>query len=88
MQNGHKKWYFEDMEAKVEQMKKGYVVLNAMRWMSKEDWSGHYTYQALLHVDIMKEFKVFARQIKEFCVDVGINFVEKWKGHACENFKK
>lgn len=41
-----------------------------------------------MQVDIKREFNVSAEEIKALSVDAGTKFVEKWRGPACDNFKK
>jgi hypothetical protein len=56
--------------------KQGYVILNAMRRVLKDVKLGHYTYETLMKVDIMKEYTIYTGEIWELIADAGKSFVE------------
>jgi hypothetical protein len=43
----------------------------------KNEQLGHYTYQALMEVDVVKKYKVFMKEIEELFMYVGTFFVDK-----------
>jgi hypothetical protein len=45
-------------------------------------------YEALMKVDIIREYIISASEILDFTIDAEMPFMKKWKGSACENFKK
>jgi hypothetical protein len=51
--SGRQLWYFVDFAVIAKQRKRGSAVLNAMRWMLKDDRPGQYTFEALMQVDIV-----------------------------------
>jgi hypothetical protein len=65
-----------------------YVVLNALRWILKDNKPGLYTYDALMKVDVVREYSIYIVKIRDLCADAGKSFVEKWKGLLCDSFKK
>ena len=85
---GRQHWYFDDIDAKVSEKKRQYAIMNAMRWMVKDERPGHYTFKALMQIDLTREHGISARKIQELAMDAGIAFVGRWKGLACETFKK
>jgi hypothetical protein len=86
--HGRQEWYFEDFVATVAMRTTAYAVLNALRWILKDNKPGLYMYDALMKVDVVREYSIYAVKIQDLCADAGKSFVEKWKGPACDNFKK
>jgi hypothetical protein len=41
-----------------------------------------------MQVNIVGKYKIFAVEIQDSTTDAGKMFMDKWKGPACENFKK
>jgi hypothetical protein len=70
-----------------EQRKRGSAVLNAMRWMLKDDMPGQYTFEALMQVDIVRAYDISPKELRDLVADVGKTFVDKWKGPACNDFR-
>jgi hypothetical protein len=54
----------------------------------KDNEPGLYTYDALMKVDVVREYSISAVEIQDLCADARKSFVEKWKGPACNSFKK
>jgi hypothetical protein len=81
-------WYFEDFVATAAVRRTSYVVLNTLRWVLKDNEPRLYTYDALMKVDVVREYSISTVEIQDLCADAGKSFVEKWKGPACNSFKK
>jgi hypothetical protein len=84
--SGRHLWYFADFAVIAEQKKRGSVVLNAMRWMLKDDRLGQYTFEALMEVDIVQAYDISSEELRDLVADAGKAFVDKWKGPACNDF--
>ena len=59
------------------QKKRGSAVLNAMRWMLKDDKPRQYTFEALMEVDIVWTYDISPEELRNFVADVGKAFVDK-----------
>ena len=56
-------WYFDDIDAKVLEQKQQYVVLNAMKWMVKDERLGHYTFKIVMQIDLTRELGILFLKI-------------------------
>ena len=77
--SGTQLWYFEDFAINIERKKQGHAILNAMRWVLKDDKPGQYTF------DFVQEYDISAKDIRDLVEDAEKLFVDKWKGLACNN---
>jgi hypothetical protein len=75
--SGRQLWYFADFAVIAEQRKRGSTVLNAMRWMLKDDRPGQYTFEALMEVDIIWAYDISPEELRDLVADVGKAFVDK-----------
>jgi hypothetical protein len=82
--SGRQLWYFIDFAVIAEQRKRGSAVLNAMRWMLKDDKPGQYTFEALMELDIVRAYDISPEELRDLVADAGKAFVDKWKGPACK----
>jgi hypothetical protein len=85
--SGRQLWFFADFVVLAEQRKRGSTVLNAMRWMLKDDKLGQYTFSTLMELDVLRMYDISVEEFKDLVVDAGKAFMEKWKGHACNDFR-
>jgi hypothetical protein len=85
--SGRQLWYFAYFAVIAEQRKRGSVVLNAMRWMLKDDKPGQYTFEALMELDIIWAYDISPEELRDLVADAGKAFVDKWKGPACNDFR-
>jgi hypothetical protein len=85
--SGRQLWYFTDFAVIAEQRKQGSAVLNAMRWMLKDDKPGQYTFEALMELDIVQAYDISLEELRDLVADAGKAFVDKWKGPACNDFR-
>jgi hypothetical protein len=74
---GRQEWYFEDFVATIAIRTTSYVVLNALRWVLKDNELGLYTYDALMKVDNVREYNISVVEIQDLYADAGKSFVEK-----------
>jgi hypothetical protein len=65
----------------------GSAVLNAMRWMLKDDKPGQYMFSTLMELDVLRMYDISAEEFKDLVADAGKAFVEKWKGPICNDFR-
>jgi hypothetical protein len=86
--HGRQEWYFEDFVATAAVRTTSYAVQNALTWVLKDNEPGLYTYDALMKVDVVCKYSISAVEIQDLCADARKSFVEKWKGPACNSFKK
>jgi hypothetical protein len=80
-------WYFANFAVIAEQRKRGSAVLNAMRWMLKDDRPRQYTFEALMELDIIWTYDILLEELRDLVADAGKAFVDKWKGPACNDFR-
>jgi hypothetical protein len=85
--SGRQLWYFADFAVIAEQRKRGSAVLNAMRWMLKDDKPRQYTFEALMELDIIRAYDISLEELRDLAADAGKAFVDKWKGPACNDFR-
>jgi hypothetical protein len=74
--SGRQLWYFADFAMITEQRKRGNVVLNAMRWMVKNDRPGQYTFEALMELDIVRACDISPEELRDLVLDAGKTFLE------------
>jgi hypothetical protein len=55
--------------------------------MLKDDKPWKYTFDALMELDILRTYDIFAEEFSDLVADAGKAFVEKWKGPAHTHFK-
>jgi hypothetical protein len=60
-----------------EQRKRGSTVLNAMRWMLKDDRLGQYTFETLMELDIVWAYDISAEELRDLVADAGKPLVDK-----------
>jgi hypothetical protein len=68
--------------------KQGYAILNAMWWVLNDNQPRKYMFEALMQVNIVRKYKILAKELHDLAIDIRKLFVEKCKGPACEDFKK
>jgi hypothetical protein len=49
---------------------------------------GSYNYQGLMELDIARVYIISIEEVRELVADAGKTFVERWKGLACDDFKR